>query len=528
VSGNRPDIKGEERKAKGEGELGAVPFRLSLFSLRLLPGGFGVLTALLAFWLTQYPGPGLDPDSMSYLGAAVSVSQGHGLRIPTAPWSSGDSTSQLKSFPPGYSLLLALPIRLGLAPQTAARAVQSAAAGATVTIVAGLALSLAGPWASALAAALLLLTPALVEDHLNVLSEPLYLLLLALFLALLLRRPGQPWLHGIVAGLAGAVRYLGGALVGAAMLWALLQGGTWRERLRRAALALLPSALLGVIWVLSVRGTAGSPPATALVADFHLGPALADLREALAEWLAPAPPESRWVTPRALLTGVFAVMFLIGAGRHLDWRGRPRPGRQALWLIVALLIATHFTVLLFARTFVGHEIPFDGRLLSPLMLLLDLLVAVSVAEAWPRWRWPFQSLAALFLLGWLAGGVARMEDLVSDSQTNGWDYNSYDWRRSPTVAWARSAAGQSRVLFSNQPVGLWFHAGRPSADLPESLDADTLAAFAARLAGRPSAIIVFADTTWQPDVPVDTLVAALGLRTVAKFEDGTVYEVVGR
>jgi hypothetical protein len=151
-----------------------------------------------------------------------------------------------------------------------------------------------------------------------------------------------------------------------------------------------------------------------------------------------------------------------------------------------------------------------------------------VTEGWPRWRWPFQSLAALFLLGWLAGGVARMEDLVSDSQTNGWDYNSYDWRRSPTVAWARSAAGQSRVLFSNQPVGLWFHAGRPSADLPESLDADTLAAFAARLAGRPSAIIVFADTTWQPDVPVDTLVAALGLRTVAKFEDGTVYEVVGR
>lgn len=459
---------------------------------------------------------------MSYLGAAVSVARGQGLRIPTAAWNSPDSTSQLKAFPPGYSMVLAPGIRLGAPPLTAARVVQAVAAGITVTLTATLALSLAGPWAAALAAGLVLLTPALVEDHLSVLSEPLYLMLLMGFLVLLLRRPDRPLWYGTVAALATAVRYLGGALGGVAVVWALLQGGTLRERLRRAGVALAPMALLSVVWILAVRGQAGRPPAASLVADFSLAPALADLRDALVDWLAPAPPESAWVIGVALLTGLLVGLLLFVAARRIDWRSRPTQTLPALWLALALVIGAHLTVLLFARIFVGHEIPFDGRLLSPLMLGLDLVVAVSLVVSWPGWRWPARSLAAVVLLAWTAGALARLQDLVQDARSNGWDYNTYAWRRSATVAWARTAGGHA--LFSNHPVPLWFHAGRHSRDLPQSLDPDTLAAFARTFDERHGVVVVFADTSWQPGVPVDSLVARVPLKLVAKFEDGAIYQ----
>ena len=52
--------------------------------------------SLAAFWgvlhLTDPPGPGLDPDAMSYLGAGASLAHGHGLRIPSAGWASADTT----------------------------------------------------------------------------------------------------------------------------------------------------------------------------------------------------------------------------------------------------------------------------------------------------------------------------------------------------------------------------------------------------------------------------------------------------
>jgi hypothetical protein len=80
------------------------------------------------------------------------------------------------------------------------------------------------------------------------------------------------------------------------------------------------------------------------------------------------------------------------------------------------------------------------------------------------------------------------------------------------------------VLFSNHPVPLWFHAGRPSRNLPESLDPDTVAAFARTLAAQHGAVIALADTSWAPEVKLDSLAAAVPLRVVARFGDGVVYE----
>ena len=45
--------------------------------------------------ITDPVGPGLDPDAMSYMGAAESVAERGIYQIPAAKWTSADSTAPL-------------------------------------------------------------------------------------------------------------------------------------------------------------------------------------------------------------------------------------------------------------------------------------------------------------------------------------------------------------------------------------------------------------------------------------------------
>src|SRR5579859_3663636 len=153
-----------------------------------LPLALAVVAFLGALWITAAPGPGLEPDSMSYVGAAQSLVQRGALRVPTAYWWEGDSTAALGSFPPGFSLAIAIPAALGLAPVPAARIVIAASAAVTAWALAAAAFE-AGALAACLAVVLGLLAPGVVGQHWIVLSEPLSYALLAIALGLMANRP---------------------------------------------------------------------------------------------------------------------------------------------------------------------------------------------------------------------------------------------------------------------------------------------------------------------------------------------------
>ncbi|HKV73824.1 MAG TPA: hypothetical protein VJN95_04835 [Gemmatimonadales bacterium] len=460
---------------------------------------------------------------MSYLGAAESVVQGRGLRIPNSGWSDPDSTSELKLFPPGYSLALSIPIRLGIAPYTAGRIVQAGAAFVTVTLTSALALELAGTWAAVMLTAILCLTPALIEDHLSILSEPLYLAMLSVFLSVVVRRPDRPLWHGLAAAAANGVRYIGGSLVAAGTLLALARPGTWRQRITRAAQAALPALLLGALWVGLVRGKPGQPPTTALVADFHLGDALADFRDALQLWLGPSPEDAKWALPLALVVTVLLVGVLLRGFRKLFSEAKPAPAVVRLWAAIGAITLGHFGVLLFSRIFVGHEIPFDSRLMSPLILVFEVLLIVLLLLDHELLKLPRGAGIALVAVLWVMGAGGWFRELWQDVHVDGSDYNDREWRQSPTLDWIRSDSGRARVLFSNHPVPIWFHTGRPSRDLPETSEPDSLAAFARVLDQQHGAVVFFSDTTWDPDVMIDSLAIGVPLRLVAQFSDGRVY-----
>src|ERR1019366_2961503 len=157
----------------------------------LLPA---VLLGLAAFWgvieVTEPPGPGLDPDALAYLGAGNSLAHGHGLRVPSSGWASTDTMAPLVHFPPGFPATIALGITAGATPVNAARFVEAAAAAVTAVSVVLAASAAGGVIAALVALGIAAATPAFVMVHASVLSEPLFLALLALFTWQLSRERG--------------------------------------------------------------------------------------------------------------------------------------------------------------------------------------------------------------------------------------------------------------------------------------------------------------------------------------------------
>ena len=223
----------------------------------------GLAAAWRVLQITAPPGPGLDPDAVSYLGAALSVAHGQGFRIPEGSWNAPDTTSALAHFPPGFSALIAVGVRAGVDARNAARFIEAGAAAVAVIAVALTAGVASEPIAALVAALLLLLTPAMVVVHASVLSEPLFLALVATFTLVLARRPagetdpGAPLRRlaalSVIAAAAALVRYAGLALIGAIALDALLahRQAPLGPRLRNAVLTtLLPVVPFGW-WTLS-------------------------------------------------------------------------------------------------------------------------------------------------------------------------------------------------------------------------------------------------------------------------------------
>jgi hypothetical protein len=460
-------------------------------------------------WITRPPGPGLDPDAMSYLGAAQSFAQSGRFRIPAGSWESPDPTSALSHFPPGFSFVLAGPVALGADPIGAARVVEAVAAAATTAVATWLAASAAGVLGGALAGVFLLVTPAVALDHSRVLSEPLFLALSVLALLLMVRAPDRPLGYGSAAALASLVRYAGVAVSGAAALWALARPGPVRRRLAGAALALAPTALLQGAWTLRTHAQAASLRSFGLKGD--LGPTLSEGWRTLTEWLAPGIAHPL-LGPVVALAVIALVAVVIGRAF-----GRERP----FLLAAGLVSACYAGVVLFSRLFADEGIPLDDRLLSPLFLLVSLGLAVAAASLWSASRSAMRWPAACALVVWMAASGWRTAAEVAEARDGGWGYGSVDWRTSDLVRWLR-AEGASYALFSNNPADVWFATGRRSWNLPETSDPDSVAAFGAVLRQRHGVVIGFEDPLEEMVRP-EELSGLLALPIIARLDGAAVW-----
>jgi hypothetical protein len=496
---------------------------------------------------TAPPGPGLDPDAMSYLGAAQWLVHSHTYRIPTSSWSAADTTEPLAHFPPGFSTVIALPVWFGATPLHAARWLVVLAAFCTWTGVVLTVGEAAGVVVAVLTGVATLATPALLNVHLSVLSEPLFLAALVGTLAGLLalaraeRSTGAraALATGLAVGAAVMFRYAGIALLGAASLaaltWTVPARRAWRVRATRLVLIVLPTACTLGPWIARTVRLGGPRSVRALgVYGDVLDTARGGL-ETITTWLVPL-GMGPWRTGAAVGLLLAAALATGDAWRRTRGGGAAPAGAQAaavtpatreatLLRIIALLSGCYLVILIASRMFADPNIPFDERILAPLILLAEIAVAVSVSVWWPGRRRAWRVIVGAGLAAWFVASAVVSGGRVAYALDDGNDFAGSDWRDSPTIAWVRApSGGGQRALYSNWPAALYFHAHRASHDLPEVVDALALHRFRDRLA-RSRGVVVGFDTP-SPDVATpDTLARALGLRQIARFEDGTVWEL---
>jgi hypothetical protein len=505
----------------------------------------GIVAFTLVLIITDPPGPGLDPDALHYMGAAESVVAHLEYRVPVASWSSADSSAPLAHFPPGYSTVLAIPVRLGMAPPQAARLVEALAAGVTVSTLVLLVGSATTPLAGILLAVALFATAAMHEVHVSVLSEPLFLVCLALTLAAMTWSPDRPLRAGIPAALGALTRYAGVALVGAAVLWQLLQGAPLATRMRRAAIALLPALVLQGAWVLRTRQTVGSTSAIRHFALYgNIGPALRQGGATLRDWLVPDPdawvgggadpiPYRGWL---ALAAGV-VLLALVLLGAREAWRvSRPsaeRDNQQSTrvdaWRLLAacgVLLVCYLGMIVASRLVADANIPFDERILSPCLLLMMTMAATTLALWWRAARSALARVAVCgALLAWWAASASVTHDDAEYALDWGSDFAAHQWRSSEVLEWARTN-GARHPLYTNWPAAVYFHLHRPSHEIPRRGDARALAAFPDTLRVRDGRVLAFTVAGEELAMP-ESLVGQRGLRVVATLRDGIVLAPAG-
>jgi hypothetical protein len=464
------------------------------------------LALVVALVLSRAPGPAVSPDAASYLCASEFLARGQAPRVPFAEWNDADSTTPLQHFPPGFPAVVALPVAAGVPSVQAARWVEVFAFAATALLVALVAGSVAGPFAAALAGVMVTLTPAIASTHAMVLSEPLFLALLALLLLVMVRAPQRALLLGVIAAAALLVRYAGAALVAAAALHSAWQPGRLGARLRRACLAGAP----GLIALGSWRYFAGAFREYGYQAG--VASQIGDAWQTIAAWLVPLPEPSGLRSALATVVGVaIALACSIGVERPVRDDAGTKPSLLALRRATLVLGVCYIGIVVGSRLFADPDIPFDWRMLSPLALLLETLLAAVVVAGWQRPAPIARAVTTPALALWLLASSWSLAQLTLRPHPEQ-DPNS---PRARLTRWLQTE-GSHYTLYSDDPTVIWNLAHRSSRLLPRAADPSTLRSFAAALAQKPSAVLGLQYRLMET-VAASELADRLAFRPLARF-----------
>jgi hypothetical protein len=508
---------------------------LGLLARWLAPVLLGIVAFTLVLEITVPPGPGLDPDALAYMGSAQSFALHGEFRTPTARWWSTDSTAMLAHFPPGFATALAVPVRLGMDPMEGARLVQAVAAFVIVVTLVFLVSEAAAPVAGVLLATALFSMSSMHEVHVSVLSEPLYLALTVIALFAMLRHADRPWVAGLAAALATLTRYAGVSVVGAVALWSFARRGTLAMRLRAAALALLPTLVLQGLWFVRTKRLGGNDPIRRLSLYGDLAKSLEQGATTLAWWLVPNPDDWNEKLPHqqgAALAAAFVIVLAAMAGAWRLYRahavraepgGRPQlPDGVRLLGATGLLLVSYAGVLLASRLVADPNIPFDERILAPVILLGATFAATALALWWRSTSSELPKVAvAGALLGWWAAAASHTRNEARWVFTHGSDFANDQWRHSDLIDWARTE-GTAHPLYTNWPVMSYFYLRRPARDVPRLGEAGQIAEFVDSVRVRGGRILEF-DWAGPEYVPLDSMLKVPGLRVVARRRDGVVF-----
>lgn len=469
----------------------------------------GVLT-INHSWIT----PGVHGDSVAYMTAAQSFVEHGSFRIPVSSWASSDSTSALSHFPPGFSMAMAVPMKVFGAPARAAALwTMAASAGIALGLVFWIVSAYAGLTAGVLSALLLLVTPAMTKWHLAIWSESLYLAAALIMLWVMLERPKRPLVYGTLAAVGVAIRYVGVVGTATAAIWAWRHGKVRSERMLGAGMAILPTALFLFGWSAYVSA---NDEMIRHVGLYPTMPSKYEIGRVVVEWLVPGKlggVSGGGPTAALILLGIVGLTVL--AYRNRFWA---EEGRRNLALGLGIYMCMYVGVVMVSRLFLDPRIPFDTRIFMPIIVLITMAFAMSLKPALRDLSLP-PRIAITGCIGlWCLFAFTEIQMDVKIVNRNGLYYSN--WISDPVIRWIENQSGPYERIYSNKPELVYFHTKRAAKWLPDV--GEDLDAFRATFAERTGAIVI-AYPLQLGNHPERVWAESLGLRPVVRSENGAVY-----
>ena len=510
-----------------------------------------LIAPVLALIRTEIHGIALHGDSVNYISVARNLAAGNG-------YTHFDGTP-LTGWAPLYPTILALPdLLLGIDPMTGARFFDAAVFGLIVFFSGQLfERYIAAPSLIVIGAAAVMLSPDLLRLSTYALSEPFFILLTTVFLLglnsyLKKNSISSLLLVALVAGMACLTRYIGVTLI--------LAGGATILLHRRCSPRTKTFHLLffGIV--------ACMPLAAWAVRNFLLtgepflsrGPSKYPLHYNLyyaflfnLNWVFPIYFIGVTVKSRGALAVLAAISgYLAGAlikpKDVWSWSKMTATNLDA----VSIFYVVYVSFLVVYSTIAGIE-RIGFRYISPAFVPAALIVLFVVEHKFLKLKETVSfnllgrsahlqraTLVVPMLVGFFAIATARVAFTIAQPVEAENNLNHATWRKSETIQYVKSLAlrqGEEIPFYSIAAEALYIHAEVPAIPLPEAKrhqsseprkPAESIAGSWPR---SPRAYVVSFDSIGESyRFSVEELKRIANFSTIARLEDGTIYEVSAR
>ena len=429
------------------------------------------MAAFYIFWNYTPFGVGAGHDSLFYFSAAKNFSSGRGLF-----WTgSGGELKPLTHFPPFYSLILAGVSQIGFPVNLSARLIAAFLFGLNITLI-GIVLYTFTQriLISVLGASLLMVSPIMVEAHLQAMSEPAFFFTsFACFvtLALYINQPRRSFfiLAVLFSALVYLSRYSGIAVLVASFLSLLTLGKRpFKVKVRDTFIFIGLASLPILLWMVRNILLTGSTTNRGLYIHLINSDTMRQFLDVIFYWFSPK-LHSHWLEV-AFLSLVFVIC---AAFAWREIRRRCEADRKAPYLVIILLIfsVVYVAFLMVSLSFFDASTRISNRILSPLFLAFVLIVMLTMSYSVRRagqFIFPAVFLFILFI-GPLPYMLQQTNQMLTTIQRSGSGFTSRAWMTSPLIQWLRDLDNESTIV-TNQAMAVYFLTEIPAYQIPERFD----------------------------------------------------------
>lgn len=502
----------------------------------------GVATFCLIVCATATYGTGISADSVEYVGVAHNLASSNGFTTRTG--------EPFVVQPPLFPLSLALmKVLFGIDPVDGARWFNALLAGLTAGLGTWILARCLQPVLATAGVLALLFSQPQFEVSTYAWSEPLFNLLVLLFLATVIMRSNlgrkEAALLGIVTALACLTRYIGYSLVVTGVIVILAQRQKLKDRLLNSLIFGVIAVLPLTIWIVRNWAVSDTLFGPRVPSRYSLFDNLYYMFRTIFGWFAPVmlvlPRMVIWSIVAILVACIVAVIALISRKR-ITFREMLSSQKFVRLLILILFMTVYCIILVTTATMTAYD-EIGLRLLSPISIALIVAIFMSLEGGAKLLNIPRLTrrnahrvhllasgflLIVLIILPMLQGMISVITKL--DQGAGG--YNAKRWRESETIEFLRASfLTETDEIYSNRPDAITFLTGFQANWMPSrtyynsNQPATDLSSLKGNWPRSPVAHILWFDDEGRPYFfSIQELETIANISLEVQLVDGKIYE----